>query len=101
MNKSSCKTCGTPFGELVCQQCIHCISRDRDALQAQVDTLILEFCPDEMTHEQIQEWELNQRTSDTVIPDELWQPEVLPGWLWVAWSAVVIFSLVLAFWDVR
>ena len=29
------------------------------AKQAQIDRLMLEYCPDEMTHEQMQEWEKN------------------------------------------
>jgi len=32
-----------------------------DAKQAQIDALILEYCPDEMTEEQIEEWRKHQR----------------------------------------
>jgi len=32
-----------------------------DAKQAQIDSLMLEYCPDEMTKEQIEEWEKHQR----------------------------------------
>ena len=31
-----------------------------DALQAKVDSLMLEYCPDEMTKEQLDEWADNQ-----------------------------------------
>ena len=33
------------------------------ALQAKIDELMLEYCPDEMTPEQIAEWERNQSPS--------------------------------------
>ena len=32
-----------------------------DALQAQIDSLMLEYCPDEMTDEQIEIWGRNQK----------------------------------------
>jgi hypothetical protein len=31
--------------------------QERDALQARIDALMLEYCPDEMTAEQRQAWE--------------------------------------------
>ena len=34
------------------------------AKQAQIDRLMLEYCPDEMTHEQMQEWGNNQRPAE-------------------------------------
>lgn len=34
--------------------------RDANAKQAQIDALMLEFCPDEMTQEQKDEWAKNQ-----------------------------------------
>lgn len=39
------------------------VTAERDALQARVDTLMLEFCPDEMTVEQIVRWETSQARS--------------------------------------
>ena len=32
-----------------------------DSKQAKIDALMLEYCPDEMTYEQMQEWEDSQR----------------------------------------
>lgn len=46
----------------------HCLSdetRKREALQAQVDALMLEYCPDEMTPEQTAEWARHQRPATT------------------------------------
>ena len=39
------------------------VTAERDALQARVDTLMLEFCPDEMTAEQVLRWETSQTRS--------------------------------------
>jgi len=35
--------------------------RDTAKLQAQIDSLMLEYCPYEMTEDQIQTWKENQR----------------------------------------
>lgn len=35
-----------------------------DALEAKIDALMLEFCPDEMTPKQIKNWERCQRLSE-------------------------------------
>ena len=40
-----------PVSAKPCKEC--------GAKQAQIDRLMLEYCPDEMTHEQMQEWERN------------------------------------------
>ena len=37
------------------------LKRDYDALQAQIDRLMLEYCPDEMTDEQFENWAKHQR----------------------------------------
>lgn len=37
------------------------VVRQRDELQARLDALMLEYCPAEMTPEQVAEWERNQR----------------------------------------
>ena len=37
--------------------------------QAKIDALMLEYCPDEMTPEQIAEWEKHQKVSDLTLPD--------------------------------
>jgi hypothetical protein len=34
---------------------------DYEALQAKLDALMLEYCPDEMTPEQIENWQRHQR----------------------------------------
>jgi hypothetical protein len=34
---------------------------ERDALQARIDALMLEYCPEEMTEEQLKTWKENQR----------------------------------------
>lgn len=33
-------------------------------LQAKIDSLMLEYCPEDMTKEQVAEWERNQRPSE-------------------------------------
>ena len=40
---------------------------DIDSLQARIDELMLEYCPNEMTPEQVQEWAKNQAVSDIVL----------------------------------
>lgn len=37
------------------------LARKCDALQAKIDALMLEYCPDEMTDEQKEEWARSQR----------------------------------------
>lgn len=37
------------------------------SLQAEIDRLMLEFCPDEMTKEQMENWEKHQKVSDISI----------------------------------
>lgn len=37
------------------------MKKDYDALQAQVDRLMLEYCPDEMTEEQFENWAKHQK----------------------------------------
>lgn len=37
-----------------------------DALQAKIDALMLEFCPDEMTAEQVEEWKSHQKKVEEV-----------------------------------
>jgi hypothetical protein len=34
--------------------------RERDALQAELDALMLEYCPGDMTPEQVENWKRNQ-----------------------------------------
>jgi len=36
------------------------IRKDKAALQSKIDSLMLEYCPDEMTEEQIENWEKHQ-----------------------------------------
>lgn len=39
------------------------LQRERDGAQAQLDALMLEFCPDEMTEEQVKRWAAAQQTA--------------------------------------
>lgn len=39
------------------------LSKEKCALQAKIDSLMLEFCPEEMTQEQIERWGENQIVS--------------------------------------
>ena len=73
--------------------CIHCITEwckdrvreartERDELstklaaaQARIDELMLEFCPDEMTPEQLANWAAHQRAvPESELPEELRKP---------------------------
>lgn len=40
------------------------LSKEKCALQAKIDSLMLEFCPEEMTPEQIERWGENQVVSN-------------------------------------
>ncbi|MCK9563618.1 MAG: hypothetical protein M0R02_12970 [Bacteroidales bacterium] len=42
--------------------------------QAQIDRLMMEFCPDEMSPRQVREWEQNQRLAGKTLSD-LWSKE--------------------------
>ena len=58
----------TPRGELwqfaaTLERELAAVTAERDALRARVDTLMLEFCPDEMTAEQVLRWETSQTRS--------------------------------------
>lgn len=55
----------TPRGELwqfaaTLERELAAVTAERDALRARVDTLMLEFCPEEMTVEQRVRWESAQ-----------------------------------------
>ena len=39
------------------------LARERDSLQAKIDALMFEYCPDEMTEEQIDNWANHQVVS--------------------------------------
>lgn len=41
-------------------------NKEKGALQAKIDQLMLEFCPEEMTQEQIENWEKHQKPSEYV-----------------------------------
>lgn len=49
----------------------------RDSMQAKIDALMMEYCPDEMTPEQVEEWGKHQKPS----PDALKaaQPQEMPS----------------------
>jgi len=40
------------------------LDKENKALQSKVDWLMLEYCPEEMSEEQRQNWEANQKVSD-------------------------------------
>ena len=44
-----------------------CAFCEIDRLQAKIDSLMLEHCPDEMTPEQLENWERHQKLSDLVL----------------------------------
>jgi hypothetical protein len=44
------------------------VDAERDSKQYRIDTLMLEYCPSEMSKEQMDNWELHQRRSDVGIP---------------------------------
>ncbi len=46
------------FNDIVIQLC-----KEKNALQAEIDLLMLEFCPEEMTQYQIENWEQHQVVS--------------------------------------
>ena len=58
------------------------LEQERKRLQARVDALMLEYCPDEMTPEQIAEWELHQQA----VPNEQSSPDCRRQ---SAWSVVL------------
>ena len=45
---------------------INKLHRRADALQAKIDSLMLEYCPDEMTEEQLTNWASCQRVSTLI-----------------------------------
>ena len=47
------------------------LSKEKCALQAKIDALMLEFCPEEMTQEQIRRWGENQVVSTHSTKDNL------------------------------
>jgi hypothetical protein len=51
----------------------------RAPLQAKIDALMLEYCPDEMTPEQIDEWERHQRPVSREIDDAVQAALGLPS----------------------
>lgn len=47
------------------------LSKEKCTLQAKIDSLMLEFCPEEMTQEQIECWEESQVVSLYVNKDNI------------------------------
>lgn len=47
------------------------LSKEKCALQAKIDSLMLEFCPEEMTQEQIRRWGENQVVSTHSTKDNI------------------------------
>ena len=56
--------CPYEYGGWVEWEDVEALVKKNAALQAKIDELMLEYCPDEMTPEQIAEWERNQVTAD-------------------------------------
>ena len=54
--RGSCELCDY-------EQEIAALHKTIDAQQARIDALMLEYCPDEMTPEQLATWQASQRTS--------------------------------------
>ncbi|NLH94198.1 MAG: hypothetical protein GX466_08320 [Candidatus Cloacimonetes bacterium] len=52
---------------------IESLHRQLDAKQAEVDALMLEYCPSEMSQEQLDTWAAHQRPSEWKTNDELRQ----------------------------
>lgn len=44
---------------------LECAKQVWDHQQAKIDELMMEYCPEEMTEEQVQEWKKNQKPLDT------------------------------------
>lgn len=47
------------------------LSKEKCALQAKIDSLMLEYCPEEMTQEQVERWEENQVVSTYATNDNV------------------------------
>lgn len=62
---------GSPTAEEIVGMRIQTLQRTVDYKQAKIDSLMLEYCPDEMSKEQVQEWEKNQVKSDVCIHELL------------------------------
>lgn len=52
---------------------IEYLKRENTALQAQIDRLMLEYCPDEMTSEQMANWIAHQRA---VEEKDMWPEDI-------------------------
>jgi hypothetical protein len=58
----SCRKCGKSKEEIWKQryndakETILTLQKEKEALQAKIDSLMLEYCPDEMTEEQFENW---------------------------------------------
>lgn len=52
-----------------------------DSKQAEIDVLMLEFCPNEITKEQMEEWARHQKVSDYQPPREFEHSELPSPWL--------------------
>lgn len=60
------------------EQAREALEKKCDALQAKIDALMLEYCPDEMTPEQIEEWGKHQRPVDESLPAPVAAAEECP-----------------------
>lgn len=54
-------------------EALHALLEEREAMQAKIDALMLEFCPGEMTAEQLERWASHQKAALTTTADN--QPE--------------------------
>lgn len=51
------------IARVLLEKVVHDLRRENGALQAKIDRLMLEYCPDEMTEEQLENWGMAQRTA--------------------------------------
>lgn len=56
-----CVLAGALLGCLFCYWWIHQLNKTVQAKQARIDALMLEFCPNEMTVDQLMEWASHQQ----------------------------------------
>lgn len=58
--------------EKACQELVrknNCLVRDKNHLQFLLDSVMIEYCPDEMTEEQMENWKKAQKVVDTANPE--------------------------------
>lgn len=56
-------------------EALHALLEERKAMQAKIDALMLEFCPGEMTAEQLERWASHQKAALTTTADNQEPPK--------------------------